>query len=101
PPPPETHLLSLPAALPIFREPRDTARVQRLPRASPVPALLVLGETAEQVHPPAVREAGREYVVPIHDGERPGLRLRAAIEGARQDRKSTRLNSSHVKISYA
>src|SRR5690606_41017115 len=63
-----------------LREPRDTARVQRLPRRAPVPALLILGEPPEQVHPPAVREAGREDAVPIHAGARPGLRLRAAGE---------------------
>src|SRR5690554_7281424 len=36
-----------------------------------------------------------------HMAARPGLVLRAEDAGRPQDRKSTRLNSSHVRISYA
>src|SRR5436305_11995989 len=51
------------------------------------------------------------YTLSLHDAlpifvlapKRPWLRFRrvAESEGRRQDRKSTRLNSSHVRISYA
>src|SRR5690625_5459933 len=52
-------------------------------------------------HRPAHREG------PGTDGDAPGARLPSAVHGrrvlphARADRKSTRLNSSHVAISYA
>src|SRR5207302_10697002 len=39
--------------------------------------------------------------VPQRGGGRAGVRGRAAIDAVGRDRKSTRLNSSHVKISYA
>src|SRR5690606_40323130 len=61
--------------------------------------------------PPTWRCCGEQGVVHRDDGRGPGrrarrdLRVRAdrrtAGRGSRGDRKSTRLNSSHVKISYA
>src|SRR5699024_12644674 len=58
----------------------------------------------------AVRPAARSYstpavaVTPVHDLRRirPRIALQiATVEQQRADRKSTRLNSSHVSISYA
>src|SRR5690606_41625693 len=70
--PPELYTLSLHDALPICRRPGD--RDRRVPAGDPVV--------------PAVHErtGQRRLLVPRH---------------AAADRKSTRLNSSHVKISYA
>src|SRR5690242_21237342 len=45
-------------------------------------------------------EGGRRGAVPVHREPRAGRRRRHAI-GVRRDRKSTRLNSSHMSISYA
>src|SRR5436309_2702108 len=95
-----THPLSLPDALPIY--PQLLARPRRHPGREPAPARASdgLGEVANG--------AG-------HQCRRQPLRARTACPPARYreparaprrghcplDRKSTRLNSSHVKISYA
>src|SRR5690606_40419356 len=50
--------------------------------------------------PPSSRRASPETSAPDPDGSRPGPGSRSASPGP-VDRKSTRLNSSHVKISYA
>src|SRR5690606_40573618 len=92
PPTPELHPLSLHDALPIYRQAAD---LDRLPR----PDLAGLAQLHRAVHPH--RAAGDQL-----------LSCTAAVAGTRQlqqlvegdvvaDRKSTRLNSSHVKISYA
>src|SRR5688572_32276068 len=50
------------------------------------------------------RERGREHRGRVVDGAQPAsrpLEHRRRAEGARADRKSTRLNSSHSQISYA
>src|SRR5699024_11747964 len=48
------------------------------------------------------REGLRPFIVVAHDSERrPLLLLPLAVEQRLGDRKSTRLNSSHVSISYA
>src|SRR5690606_41516900 len=49
-------------------------------------------------HLPARRKGSRAATRPPRRG---GAARRLGMCGARQDRKSTRLNSSHVKISYA
>src|SRR5690606_41256096 len=78
PPPTETYTLSLHDALPIYARRRISRAVDRA-----AGGCLSRGARA------AVRGDERGY----HRGERAGPRAR--------DRKSTRLNSSHVKISYA
>src|SRR5690606_41924060 len=55
---------------------------------------------------PPVSVAGRQLTVQDEDGLWPmwtgeALRKRRASMSPKKDRKSTRLNSSHVKISYA
>src|SRR5690349_22719352 len=63
------------------------------------------GEGAARRGQESLRVLGRHRVLRrhaevLHDGD--GEVLAAARDGAReQDRKSTRLNSSHVEISYA
>src|SRR5690606_39704685 len=53
------------------------------------------GPTVPDGHP-AQRASGRGTQLRVA-----GAGLRQAVPGCRGDRKSTRLNSSHVKISYA
>src|SRR5690606_41989084 len=99
PPPLRTSTLSLHDALPIF------------PSSTPVPASWQKGSatggsggSADRGGAGALR--GRDSPAPIRDrsrgstpfAPRNGLDPR---ERSRIDRKSTRLNSSHVKISYA
>src|SRR5207302_10689768 len=82
-PPPACHTLSLHDALPIS-----------------VPDLLPAVERAQTLAAPedVLVITGSFYLV----GEaREWLRRRKPAAPARTDRKSTRLNSSHVKISYA
>src|SRR5690606_42085015 len=79
---------------------------------------VALGHPAEGVHLVLERDGevvpdlplergaapGRPPAVGDHHGEAllgPPLRLQEHPLGGEQDRKSTRLNSSHVKISYA
>src|SRR5690606_41509903 len=79
PPPAEPYPLSLHDALPIFPPDRPGP-------AQPTPHVVS-----------AVRGDGGEGGVHLHVSGAGGVR--AAADGG--DRKSTRLNSSHVKISYA
>src|SRR5690606_20880815 len=71
-------------------------------RHAPLPCLKLSYKYTKRVHK-YVKMAGHAYRNP--DGEHRRKRFRAeAPEGWREirpDRKSTRLNSSHVKISYA
>src|SRR5690606_40388132 len=87
----DLYTLSLHDALPILeRGARDRRRAVRLPQGPPVPHRRQALAAADDRRS---RQAGRGH-----------LRARAARRGARavaRDRKSTRLNSSHVKISYA
>src|SRR5690606_41350209 len=97
-PTPELSLLPLPAPLPIWPRQRVVhgadlgpvglaGRSRLRPRL--VERLLLLARTrAHLVH-----------VNVVHDGEQP--RPQIATPAPEIDRKSTRLNSSHVKISYA
>src|SRR5690606_41332880 len=90
PPPTATYTLSLHDALPIYQRvllPGD-GRLQR--------------QTA--VHGYGVVPQARQVEVsgPLeHVGEEVGRPHGGALDPPEQDRKSTRLNSSHVKISYA
>src|SRR5690606_40308556 len=93
PPPPQTYTLSLHDALPIFRVVLD----RRSHRIDPRHPLTVL----------AHRDLGRHILTATDftDFKRifPQPTTSDPPTGQRppQDRKSTRLNSSHVKISYA
>src|SRR5699024_12367061 len=84
PPPPATSPLSLHDALPISRGARARAR-----RAAPPPA------TA------AARAIDRRRSVSATPPPSPPRAIPPPARPIRQDRKSTRLNSSHVSISYA
>src|SRR5690349_24135475 len=55
----------------------------------------LFGEVARFLRGPGRREIGRDRVVPVAD---PRKDVRGHVQG---DRKSTRLNSSHVEIAYA
>src|SRR5690606_41011118 len=81
-PPPPTHRLSLHDALPIYRE-RARQSSPENPRAESI---------QEAIHHLKQRGLGRDEVIEL---------LRNLDIQPTQDRKSTRLNSSHVKISYA
>src|SRR5690606_41906737 len=86
--------LSLPDALPIW--PGRERRLEELQHILPV-----LGEAALErgIEFPEIAPLDRKIVdqLPERVGERQDFRR----IGRRGDRKSTRLNSSHVKISYA
>src|SRR5439155_25789429 len=93
-PPPEIYTLSLHDALPIFRR-----RVRVPARALP---LVGLSEQAV----PATRAATiakiqRERLIDCSWRPAGRPRFSGTPGGHRRDRKSTRLNSSHVAISYA
>src|SRR5690606_40211887 len=89
PPPSVSYTLSLHDALPISRR-------RTVPRA----ALAAAAAAAARLPPAAV--AGRRSAARRHHPHRcpPGAAT-SRPRCARADRKSTRLNSSHVKISYA
>src|SRR5690606_41204543 len=90
--PPTTHLytLSLHDALPISAT--DSADPLRSPLGSPEPA------PPGRTPPPAARSTGSRRAEQRADIRRHSHDRREREQG---DRKSTRLNSSHVKISYA
>src|SRR5690606_41743200 len=89
-PPTETYPLSLHDALPIYE--RVTPARERPPLRR-----RVLHVTRDQVHGLSHGPRRAAHRAPDTDGQR--VHHRRAL--AAQDRKSTRLNSSHVKISYA
>src|SRR5690606_40023205 len=99
PRPPDPYTFSLHDALPISAE-REVGGRQRLlaEQVQEVALVLVAVERAQQPVAPAMVLHPR--VVP--GGDTLGAeRQRRVEEVAELDRKSTRLNSSHVKISYA
>src|SRR5690606_41751923 len=63
--------------------------------------LRVRREHADAARARGLRGAGRPSVLGERLARRPHRRLRAPSQPVHEDRKSTRLNSSHVKISYA
>src|SRR5690606_41348310 len=88
---PELATLSLHDALPIFRGGDHLQRVQHRGFGGVQALDQVVGPVL--VH----QEADRTQ---LHAVDRPAEGA-VAMQGVQQDRKSTRLNSSHVKISYA
>src|SRR5690606_39631871 len=94
----ETHTLSLHDALPIW--PHFVTTVHGMHSVSRYSAIMCAGERVI-----AVSDTVRDY---IHTHYPPGRwphltdeRITVIPRGIDPDRKSTRLNSSHVKISYA
>src|SRR5690606_41448786 len=86
-PPPAIYTLSLHDALPISdRQPEVATRPEQPPER-----VAVLRRRDDQ-HVPDPRQHQRGQRVVDH---------RLVVDGHELDRKSTRLNSSHVKISYA
>src|SRR5690606_30875935 len=75
----------------------DRAEYKVTPVAAPEPAA-----SPEPVDAPA-QPTEQPQDKPLDNQKKPGFfsRIRAGLSKTRQDRKSTRLNSSHVKISYA
>src|SRR5207249_12043573 len=57
--------------------------------------------SADALHHARTGHIGLGVVHRIGEAEAPYAVTREHLEGERQDRKSTRLNSSHVSISYA
>src|SRR3712207_8023741 len=86
----EIYTLSLHDALPICHPAQD-GRVQRAGRGEVV-AERLLDHHAAEVASPLPHEAGRRQVLDDRAEK---------ARGGGQDRKSTRLNSSHANISYA
>src|SRR5690606_40878839 len=85
---------------------------ERLGRESDPPVLLIMGVATQMVHWPegflealvdrglqVIRFDNRDSGRSTHIVDGPIPDMAAALAG--EDRKSTRLNSSHVKISYA
>src|SRR5690606_41434153 len=93
PPPPDTHPLSLHDALPIFGHLWELAdHLLNVPGIDPVgTALDHLGRAALDV----------DVAFLVHVGEIARAQPTVSQHFFGADRKSTRLNSSHVKISYA
>src|SRR5690606_42060281 len=90
--------LSLPDALPISRHPQ--------PRPAPPPLLPVHARPAPRLvqsgrQPPALPPATPGRAPAVRATARPRRTPAPAMPPAPADRKSTRLNSSHVKSSYA
>src|SRR5690606_40330427 len=73
----------------------DAARKAAEERGQQIIARLQAGETWEALQADGIESVGARLVT-RQDGIAPPAVLREAL-----DRKSTRLNSSHVKISYA
>src|SRR5207253_8234899 len=95
PPPPPTPAPSLHDALPIWQHmPRRRARADVVLPAGPGDVAAHDAFERQHLEPPADRRAAV--------GREPEEVVRAQLARAREpDRKSTRLNSSHVAISYA
>src|SRR5690606_42019444 len=98
PPATDTYTLSLHDALPIFRRAYASDRSDKIWLPEHIAAFM---EEADV-------EMKLAMMLALHTGQRQGDILRMAWSNydgerltIRQDRKSTRLNSSHVKISYA
>src|SRR3712207_7271435 len=79
---------------PLFRSPRRGHAAQQRPRVDPARVLGLLGDVG------GVLEAGHREERERGPCKRQERRV-ALVELERQDRKSTRLNSSHANISYA
>src|SRR5690606_40917343 len=100
PPPSEIYTLSLHDALPIYAVP-DVSNVELFQQ------LFQLGVPFRPAHAFAGFEDGHDVVPYGQFAEHGGFlgQVADALAGAamhrQRDRKSTRLNSSHVKISYA
>src|SRR2546430_10170770 len=73
--------------------------IRRPPRSTLFPYTTLFRSLGREAHVLPVAADGERQLVLIHDGL-DGLRV-GIREHARQDRKSTRLNSSHSQISYA
>src|SRR5207249_11147014 len=94
PAPPRLYTLSLHDALPIF----DAAR----PRLAPLGSALVFYPTVGSTNDVAASLATEgAIVIAAEQTAGRGRRGRTWFSPAGRDRKSTRLNSSHVSISYA
>src|SRR5690606_40164892 len=92
PPPPTSSLFPYTTLFRSRRVRRVRGACGQARRGGPAPAL---GRQRRRVHRPPVRG---------HGLDRPGYAghgVSAVLRHRRRDRKSTRLNSSHVKISYA
>src|SRR5207253_11384937 len=89
PPPPATHTLSLHDALPIFR--RSAPQCDRETRHRGIEHRLQQDGGEDEPHD---RDEG-EHAPEVHEA------VGVASQSTQRDRKSTRLNSSHVAISYA
>src|SRR5207253_11133734 len=101
PPPPPTYTLSLHDALPIW--PPDLVPARMLNEVVYCPRLFWLENVGGEFEDSADTIHGRRVHRRV-DGEPSPLPPDIASTGlvsARSDRKSTRLNSSHVAISYA
>src|SRR5690606_41930472 len=94
--PSSSYFAATPPALPSFPPRRSSDLLTARPARGPRPTA---GGSAPPAPAPAPPPAGRSVA------SRPAARgyrgAAAAPPHRRQDRKSTRLNSSHVKISYA
>src|SRR5690606_39544895 len=98
PPPTDTYTLSLHDALPIYLAHVPIPKmIRRQPQVRGRHQLQHFGE-----HEALQRSAERSAIRldPV-DGQSSRAGQQAGIEEMQLDRKSTRLNSSHVKISYA
>src|SRR5690606_40984426 len=97
---PALYALSLPAALPISPDPDSPPAPQAGRRLTRPPH--AVGAQAALLRPARYRPAPGSRPAPVtcSQARRPIVST-GPVVSAKKDRKSTRLNSSHVKISYA
>src|SRR5690606_41299495 len=95
----ETYTLSLHDALPIYALRTRLPRAARLPHGRTAAARTRAHAARTRGRPRCESHAGAGGGQSAHAGRRAGSA--AEPPRPRADRKSTRLNSSHVKISYA
>src|SRR5207253_9630448 len=98
---PEISTLSLHAALPISRQ----RPLQNDPGPGPEDSCPVFSDSSRSPFPSDQPSGRMQDVLPVGSFRRASNRLRSLLLSGQRaigtDRKSTRLNSSHVAISYA
>src|SRR5690606_42018269 len=100
-PPTHIHTLSLHDALPILTELNE--ELENYFRNTIIPQVFIDAELIlRKFTPPAMKQFNlrKEHIGRPISEVVDNFRFSTLIENIKQDRKSTRLNSSHVKISY-
>src|SRR5207302_11403969 len=94
------YTLSLHDALPIYKADSGSARNKRSPRKVSIMAGIKIKRN-DRVEVIAGKDKGKQGRVLRVLSDKNRVLVEGVMMVKKQDRKSTRLNSSHVKISYA